>query len=583
MRPYVNEVEFTIQGGGKHKLGPKTLIVGPNAIGKSSITRAIELAGSGSASDIAGRAEVSLDADLAALGGSGSVASATATLSTDLTSEWTLAKGKKAKRSGPEILFPVRELRNAIVGKSVENVRKFFLSNAVTIGWDDVLREIPEQFHDKLAPYKLKTGADSLLAAIEGMRRRVLDMNREAKTLRENAKLQATGLAPEASQAEIARAKAGEMSGAARHLSRRAFDLDQRIGHARTDAQKARADLDAALARLEALPPGVTLPAVVEQAMNVGEWIVANKREVCPICNGDTTLVADRVKSARAKIQATLDAMNERAAAEEALAHARRADEFAASTLRSLTEERATIPSEIRPMENPPEGSQDLEGIVRVSERWAAIRQAEGRALDLEADAANVAKIGEACSTALERLLTRSIGAFEQRVQRYLPKSMEFGIELRDGDREVCRVGLRGPSGIRMALCGAEWATMTAALSAALVENEPADKTAVINVEDRDFDPNTLADVMAAFSKIDAQVIITGTKLPLNEVDGWTVIYLSPNADPIIAEKKLRPVNSAANYCDDCDMLIIGEQPCPHDVKPLPRVAPTDDIGDIFA
>lgn len=579
MRPYVNEVEFTIQGGGKYALGPKTLIVGPNAIGKSSITRAIELAGSGSASDIAGRAEVSLDADLAALGGSGSVASATATLSTDLTSEWALAKGKKAKRSGPEILFPVRELRNAIVGKSVANVRKFFLSNVVTIGWDDVLHEIPTQFHEKLTPYKLKTGADSLIAAAEGMRRRVLDLNREAKTLRENAKLQATGLAPEASADEIRKARAASgMKNAGKLVAGLYADL----AYARGRANDMRKNLDTALANLEALPAVTPLPEVVEQAMRVGEWIVANKREVCPICNGDTALVADRVTAARAKVQATLDAMNERAAREEALAIARRDDgeaqQVLASVVRRLEENGLDVNGSAPSGEAP---ASDLEGIVRVSERWAAIRQAEGRALDLEADAANVAKIGEACSTALERLLTRSIGAFEQRVQRYLPKSMTFGIELRDGDREVCRVGLRGSSGLRMALCGAEWATMTAALAAALVEGASADVPVVINVEDRDFDPKTLGEVMAAFSKIDAQVIITGTKLPLNEVDGWTVIYLSPNADPIIAEKKLRPVNSAANYCDDCDMLIIGEQPCPHGVKPLPRVAPVE--GDIFS
>ena len=55
-RLYVAEVYTDMKIGGKATLGPRTLIVGENRAGKSTLVNAIEAAGSGRVSDVAGRA-----------------------------------------------------------------------------------------------------------------------------------------------------------------------------------------------------------------------------------------------------------------------------------------------------------------------------------------------------------------------------------------------------------------------------------------------------------------------------------------------------------------------------------------------
>src|SRR3989304_1823805 len=64
MRPTVDKVESSIKGGGKAKRGRKTLVLGANGLGKSAIVNAVELAGTGKASDVAGRSVLAKDADL---------------------------------------------------------------------------------------------------------------------------------------------------------------------------------------------------------------------------------------------------------------------------------------------------------------------------------------------------------------------------------------------------------------------------------------------------------------------------------------------------------------------------------------
>jgi hypothetical protein len=148
------------------------------------------------------------------------------------------------------------------------------------------------------------------------------------------------------------------------------------------------------------------------------------------------------------------------------------------------------------------------------------------------------------------------------RVQKYLPPAIDFGIDLHDGERDVLRIGLLVDSVLRVALSGAEWSAVTAALSAAVVDSQPMiSKTSpvIIAPEDRDFDPKMLRDVMASFSAIDAQVIMTGTKEPIEPVGGWTVIRLGVDS---------------SSFCVECMSEIIAG-PCPHGIgKPAPRVIP---------
>jgi hypothetical protein len=204
-RPYVTEVESNIQGGVKAKLGPKTLIVGPNRVGKSSIVRAIELATTGRASDVAGRDTLAMDAELFSLAPADAGRERRGSLRTTLTRRG--RSRKKSKRIGSAAIFPLRDVRSAILG-SAETARKFFLSVASRLSWEAVLAELPPQFHARLSPYKSADGAAGLLAAIEGTKKRVRELNAQAKAQRAHASATSQGLPPPPSAAEVAAAKA---------------------------------------------------------------------------------------------------------------------------------------------------------------------------------------------------------------------------------------------------------------------------------------------------------------------------------------------------------------------------------------
>src|SRR5687767_4463514 len=63
---HVNRIVSNAKGGINVELGEKTIVIGPNGTGKSAITNALELALSGTASDIYGRGLMKLPADLIA-------------------------------------------------------------------------------------------------------------------------------------------------------------------------------------------------------------------------------------------------------------------------------------------------------------------------------------------------------------------------------------------------------------------------------------------------------------------------------------------------------------------------------------
>lgn len=582
-RPYVTEVESNIQGGVKVKLGPKTLIIGPNRIGKSSIVRAIELACSGKASDVAGRTTLALDADLWTLApADAEIASAEAHFSNDANATWALARGKKSKRSGQSAIFPLRDVRTAILG-SAETARKFFLSVATRITWETVLVEIPPQFHAKLTPYKSPDGAAGLLAAIEGTKKRVREINAEVKAQRATAQSLAAGLPPPPSAAEVERAKtAGENATKATSVAGAAARLAVVEAEGRQTADRleaAQRTADALEAKLAALPAVVPLPAVVEHAIAVGEYLSQHDVDACPICGGATPkskiVFQARVANAKKKVAETARIMALRRLIEDELSREKNtiASEYAKG--QRIVAERDSLKAIIGSapaVDATPVG--DYAALVAAAAKWQSVRVAEGRAAELEADAAAMAALPDLCSTALARLLDKTRAVFEAKVQRYLPASMHFGMELRDGDREVCRIGLRVEGHcdgmneglvLRTALSGAEWATVTAALASAVAESTEtigSNDPVIVIPEDRDFDANTLADVMDRLTSFDGQVIMTGTKPPSRGVSGWTIIDLGEaNSIP---------------WCEACEAWIaVG--PCAHGIGKTPPKA-----GDIF-
>jgi hypothetical protein len=156
---FVREVESSIKNhSGATLLGPKTLIVAGNKEGKSAIVNAIEVALTGTASDVVGRALVKETNRLLSLSREDSLfakvsVSDTAAESLNEVIEWR-TKGKKggfvAQPGGiynPSTVFPLRVVREALAG-AVESTRKFFIGFvAGGVTDEDVLKEIPKPHH----------------------------------------------------------------------------------------------------------------------------------------------------------------------------------------------------------------------------------------------------------------------------------------------------------------------------------------------------------------------------------------------------------------------------------------------------
>jgi hypothetical protein len=544
MRPYVKEVETNLQGGGKYALGQRTLIVGRNRSGKSTLVRAIELATTGRASDIAGRDTLALDADLWTLAPAGAEVAEARVVFSDMTdASWTLTHGKKAKRTGQDARFPLRDVRTAVLG-SVETARKFFTKVAGAASWAEVMQEVPPQFHERLAPYKSIDGTAGLVAAIEGTKKRARDLLGEAKAHRETAEMMTRGLPPPASPGEIERAKlaldtAGNVA-LARSLDDRIAVFEPLLRVECERAGVAQARVEAARRALAELPPTADpLPVLAEQALAVMEAVVNEGGSCCLIC-GSTVhpeTFGYRLRKAKENVGARIISQKRR---EEALATLREAEfdlGVAQKDAGRHAEAHAALVAERQSLgEIEANDGEDYSALIRNAEKWGAARLSEGRANELEAESTIMKQATIVCQKALGRLLAKARAAFEAKVQAFLPPGWTFGIDLDDGEREVFRLGLREGKLLRTALCGAEWATVTAALAGASANGsvEPL----IVVPEDRDFDPDTLGEVMATLGKIDGQVILTGTKAPTRPVNGWTVIDLNP--EPKSMEELLR-------------------------------------------
>lgn len=496
----IRRVESNLKAGCSVDIGPKTLIVGPNRSGKSTIVNAIELATTGRASDIAGRATLALDAELATLmpPGADSVFARAfyGPLIPTCQVVWALEKGHKATRGAApspasEVVFPLREVRENLVA-SAEKARKWLLGLvAAEIEWPTVLSRVAPALHDRLTTLSGGTVA-GLPTALETAGRQRRAAEAKATALREAPPLPVVH-APIGSAPDLAALDAAVV--------------------------KAEADVSAAQAALDALPklaPGAD--AVAEMGQRIVTILtgqVASKAPRCGVCGGDGPpgRFAVRLKEVEALIATGRKAIEARAAAatrvNEALA--RRATVQAA---------RAAAQATAAAVAN------------AVTETQAVAAQSrEGEAVEADREAASWRELGDAVSRVMATLVGEARAAFEAKVQRYMPRGFTFGLDLVDGDREVCRFGLRSKIGgdspfgaltaLRSALSGAEWAIVTAALAAATT---PDGAHAIIVPEERAFDPATLFETLLAFDSCPAQVIITSPVMPTDVPVGWTVI-----------------------------------------------------------
>lgn len=168
---------------------------------------------------------------------------------------------------------------------------------------------------------------------------------------------------------------------------------------------------------------------------------------------------------------------------------------------------------------------QDLQSAYDKAEATQRARSQRSRAQD----AASLAdRLVEECSEAVVTLLGQQRQEFVGAVQAHMPppekmpKGGLFDLRLTEGSRDVCQIGLIKDGVLHTALSGAEWVIVTTALAGVLATRYDCP---IVIPEDRDIDPETLANAMRALTDAPCQILWGATKTPKGRTPaGWEVI-----------------------------------------------------------
>ena len=563
MRPTVATVESTIKGGVALDLYPRTLIVGPNGAGKDAILASVALALTGIADDVMGREEVKDEGMVATLGDATGVRAVVRLTSGTLCEYETTRKpdggAKKAvTRNGYPNAYPLRAVRAALTA-GPDKARAFLLTQAArTITAADVARALHAGTEDAYTAAAVTalgtTPVDRLLSVHASLKKQASDAKGAADALEESIRRMGDSLGAEPLSADVDAARAAVDTAqdaariavdarGARHLRAGALEAVQDYQRAQTEAQAARAAVDATAT--VAVDRIGSLTAMREAA----RWHAEREASSCALCGSHPPAGAATWDASGARITEALAVWATRAASArvaegaEARAVALRAH---AATMIGRFEAAGGAALADRVIEGAEEiaatASTRLSTLIAARQSWATVR---GFRAD-QARSVDVARAAEALrastTDAIVTLLDGAATAFAARVQQYLPPSDVFALRLRDGDRDVCRFGFLRDGTLHAALSGAEWARCLLAIGAAVSEGTSEDHPLVLVPPERAYDPATLAAVMVALADAPGQVLLASPIMPAFVPPGWHVVTVGD----VSASASAPPVGEAA-------------------------------------
>ena len=615
---HVTRLTSSIQEGIDVMLGHKTLVYGPNASGKSMITRALRLALAASASNLGGRALVSRGLDLLPLVGADEDLVSKAYLSDGTEARFRVKNkhaGKKRSASveefvtpqsvGPDV-FPLDSLKAALLGKP-EALRKFILAKSgVVLTRKDILERIGAvdkaliEAYDSMAA-RVATQIDRgdevgyLLAIQAKARDLAAEVKKEAKVKTTVADESGQGLPPPPTEAQLTAARAqlvavsavleqvtGAKSATAAATSAVAAEhvanvqevenrlaglrlIKQQTGEALpflqqqyTQAQKALETAQLALVQIDG-----QVDPMYANILRIARWQVKNNPGSCSCCGQQVpvTLFAERAQQLEDylnKLDAQVKAGREQAnkafnevkagtitvktnldTCQKALTDATKAETTLIGVLAALQARAAAAqvpvpagPSELPTEETARKAVADAQTVVAGLEQargaWEIANKLRGSAATGEQKADQHKALADACDDVVASVLLAAGVDFERRVQTFLPLADKFGLQLLDGGREICRVGLwkkdkAGKDRLDVYLAGTEEVKLHIALAAAL--SDGPGKLAILTPDDRAWRPENLRAAMDAFTSTPQQVIIESPIMPLGGLpNGWTLV-----------------------------------------------------------
>lgn len=549
----VRHVRSNIKGPIDAQLDQFTLIVGRNGQHKSAHVNAVEFALTRAVSDVVGRALVDGAGPNAWMIGDMVAPNedvwATVQLSdgekieaiAERKRDGGIGKAKSPTGGRPDA-FPLRTVRDALAG-SPDTIRQYLLQQAAAaITLADVRKRFTATQAEAFDVERTRStidglgAVDQLLAVLEASKKRLRTARARAADQEAYAKSRAADLGPEPTDAELEAAKAAadaystpiDVAGP----QARAADAVAAFQRAKAEAEAAQAAVTGEMHVISGKVAGLkSVRAAIQWHI---DWFARNATQLstgCACCSAGT-LTPEGAQAQAAAVDGAVGVLEEQLRAMrdyERLAHERdRLRAVAVAAVDALEKAQAQAAERVTVADGADPRTLYL-NLRRAADGWVAVRAAreQAEAAMHEADAAEA--LAHACKQVVSDLLDNAVAAFEARVQAFLPPTDVFRLRLRDGDREVCRVGFERDGQIHTALSGAEWARLCLALACAVARGPGP---VVVVPEERAFDPKTLRDVLVAFRKgvqrlnVPVQIIWTSPIKPAGRSTGWTVIDL---------------------------------------------------------
>jgi energy-coupling factor transporter ATP-binding protein EcfA2 len=560
--PYIKTVLSNVKKGVSCEISRRTLLVGPNGSGKTSVQNAIELATNGFASDVEGRVRVKVNYALGRLGPGSEALVAEVEFSDGTKSSWKLRPNKKGGYHDPDVdvpqnprvIFPVADVREVLSG-SPETVRTWLMGRvAADLREEDIVIRLPDALHAeyRTAAKRLRqpgwTEIDVLLTVTEAAKKEARAADAEAKKSKQVIEMMSEGMEFEPTAGDVASAEQDAVDAekayqeASRQPRQSAPDVE-RYRREATEAVQAfqKASETAGLAQSAMPPMHPSEEALIEfraKMADVAEVTANLKSSTCLVCDSPLGVVDIAYKAQILRQQ------NATGAAAVQAAKIYREKEAEAARLQATAMKLVELFQQVeRQAHAAPLAPQvDVQALgdevvrtrshlndLRMQKRaWANLRTAKDDVRNLGEKSARHEELVSAAAEVVDELLKSAHKKFEKAVQAFLPPEDKFAMVLVENKKPVCRMGFKRGSTLHTALSGAEWARLTLALGCATYKDSP-DLLAVFIPEERAFDGDTLADVMSALNKAPGQVLLQSPNMPSladGKTDGWQIISL---------------------------------------------------------
>jgi len=574
---FIQHVEGNVKGGCAVTLGRLTLLYGPNGAGKSRVVNTLELATGGEASDIVGRDKVRRGADLITLAPEDQPLKAKAQVSDGAECSFEIERNGVGKTRDPDhrslppsysVIFPIRDAVAALRGQ-IGTARTFVLQHSgMDVSNEAVVSRFPELLRPLYATFTTamqngETPIEQLLLVRENAAKTaraakakakqseeiVAELNRQVAMVRpseeDQKKMQdAVREANRLYQEAINIPDPPDLN----QLRTNALDLIQKANEWQAEEKR--------VAEIANVPENKLVSLQASLHAILGVYVEAGGKGRCLICDGTVAAEPEVLQDRRKKIEgdAKLEAQRKAALAELSRVHesgvraynaaqqairlfqdAEKAAEAGGYTT-SAADKQEQIRKAYAALTEAEKASKEMHQEVG---RWDKVQEARQQSVVAKREAKEAEELSGECQKVADQLINAGRAGFVARVQKFLPPTDVFDLILQEGKREVCIFGFRRGTMIQSALSGAEWARLTIALAAAVLDAKPpaANTIAVLTPEERAFDSRTLAAVMRALVNAPGQVILTSPLAPKKEdqpalvESGWTILKISKKGD----------------------------------------------------